>query len=76
MRAALLQRSHPNVDVNTIREVVQNVALISEGSIVLYGTRLQRAVSFDRIIELKIILLHHIAADLQTSVVTPPRDPR
>ena len=73
--AALLQRSHPNADANTIREVVQFLALTSEGSIVLYGTRRQRAVSFDRIIELTIYLLERIAPDLQTPIASQPGRP-
>ena len=71
--AALLQRSHPNADATAIREAVQYLALLSEGSIVLYGTRLQRVVSFDRIIELTIFLLERIAPDLKTSVASPGR---
>ena len=73
--AALLRRSHPNADVNAIREVVQYLALISEGSIVLYGTRRQRVVSFDRVIELTLILLERIAPDLRTSVTSLPGTP-
>ena len=66
--AELLQHSHPNVDANAIHEVVQFLALMSEGSIVLYGTRWERAVSFDRIIDLTILLLDRIAPELQTPV--------
>ena len=64
----LLRRSYPNSDVDAVREVVQFLALMAEGSAVLYGTRPQRAVSFDRIIELTILLLERIAPDLQTPV--------
>lgn len=72
--AELLQRAHPNVDADAIREVVQCLALISEGSIVLYGTRRERAVSFERIIELTTSLLERIAPELQITV--PPRADR
>ena len=65
--AELLQRSHPTVDANAIREVVQSLALISEGSIVLYGTRRNRDVSFDRIIELTVTQLERMAAELTPS---------
>ena len=64
---ALLRRSNPQVDANAIREVVQYLALMSEGSIVLYGTRRRRAVSFDRIIELTISLIDRIAPGLRPS---------
>ena len=64
---ALLRRSNPNLDSDAIREVVQFLALMSEGSIVLYGTRRGRAVSFDRMIELTILLIDRIAPGLQAS---------
>ena len=64
--AELLQRAHPEVDAKVIREVVQCLALMSEGSIVLYGTRRERAVSFERVIELAISLLGHLSPDLQS----------
>ena len=60
---ALLRRSNPHVDAVAIREVVQYLALMSEGSIVLYGTRRQRAVSFERVIELTIWMIKQIALD-------------
>ena len=63
--AALLQRSYPNADVQAIREVVQYLALMSEGSIVLYGTRRQRAVSFERIMELTVFLAGCLAPELR-----------
>ncbi|HCU52765.1 MAG TPA: hypothetical protein DIC36_00255 [Gammaproteobacteria bacterium] len=74
--AALLQRSHPNVDAKAIREVVQFLALMSEGSIVLYGTRYRRAVPFDRIIELTIQLLERIAPGLQPTAAARRRRPK
>lgn len=68
----LLRRSCPNADANAVREAVQCLALMSEGSIVLYGTRRQRTVSFDRIVELTIYLLERIAPDLQPPVASGP----
>lgn len=62
--AKLLESSHPHVDANSIREVVQCLALISEGSIVLYGTRRDRDIGFDRITELTILMLQRLAPDL------------
>ena len=70
--AALLQRAHPNAEAKTIRELVQYLALISEGSIVLYGTRRRRAVPFDRIIDLTVLQLEHIAPGLQTPIAGSP----
>ena len=64
---ALLRRSNPHVDAVAVREVVQYLALVSEGSIVLYGTRRQRAVSFERVIELTIWMIKQIAPGLSSS---------
>jgi hypothetical protein len=47
-----LQGSHPNADKATIQEIVHVLLLLSEGTIVLFGTRRERAVSVERIIEL------------------------
>jgi len=46
-----LQGSHPNADKATIQEIVHVLLLLSEGTIVLFGTRRERAVSIERIIE-------------------------
>jgi len=61
----LLQGSHPKADIKSIRELVQMLALISEGSIVLYGTERNRQVPFDRIIQLVTPLLGSIAPDVK-----------
>jgi AcrR family transcriptional regulator len=53
----LLQQLHPNASERSIRESVQLLALISEGTAVLYGTRRDRLVSQERIIELVTQLL-------------------
>jgi AcrR family transcriptional regulator len=50
----LLQRSLPDADPRAIRESIQLLALVSEGSAVLYGTRQARAVPHERIIEIVI----------------------
>jgi AcrR family transcriptional regulator len=46
-----LRRSYPNAELHKLQEVVQLLACISEGSIVLYGTRSDRAVPNARMIE-------------------------
>ena len=66
----LLRHSHPNVDVASIRELVQVLALISEGSTVLYGTRRTRAVPLKRVIELVTPLVGSIAPDVQISAAS------
>jgi hypothetical protein len=48
----LLRRSRPEIDESAIREMVQLLALLSEGTIVLYGSGRRRAVPLERIIEL------------------------
>lgn len=50
--AELLQRFRPNASAQAIRESIQLLALITEGTAVLYGTRRERAVSHERIIEI------------------------
>ena len=62
--AALLQRAHPDSDANAIREVVQFLAMMAEGSAVLYGTRRKRAVGFDRMVELTLLLTRRVAPEL------------
>lgn len=62
--AELLQRSHPYADAKAVGEVVQVLALFSEGSIVLYGTRRHRNISFERIIELVTSILEGMTPDL------------
>ena len=71
----LLKRSHPNADVTSIRELVQMLALISEGSIVLYGTAQRRAVPLGRIIKLVTPLLGSIAPGVQISGTPEKQSP-
>ena len=47
----LLKRSYPNVEFRKLQEVILLIAFASEGSIALYGTRLDRAVSHERMID-------------------------
>jgi AcrR family transcriptional regulator len=53
----LLARSRPNAELKAIRELVHFLALLSEGAGVLFGTRRERKVSVERIIELAAPLL-------------------
>ena len=47
-----IRRSYPDADETSIRELLQVLALMSEGSIVLYGTRRKRAVPYERVTSL------------------------
>ena len=60
----LLQRSNPDVELQTLQEVVQILALFSEGSIVLYGTCKDRVVPHDHMIKLVLKLLDLHAPEL------------
>ena len=68
--AEMLQSSYPDVDVRSLQEVVQVLALFSEGSIVLYGTCRDRVVSHDRMIELVLRLLDLHAPELGIAAKT------
>jgi hypothetical protein len=57
----MLLRSYPKADIGPIRELVQILALMSEGIIVLYGIRKERAVKIERVIELATPLLKSIS---------------
>ena len=59
----LLQRSRPNTDRASIREMVHFLALLSEGTAVLYGTRRERTVRIERIIELAAELLRSLESN-------------
>ena len=63
--ALLLRRSRPDIDVKSIRELVQVLALLSEGSTVLFGTCRERVVPFERVIELVMPMLAAIVPDLR-----------
>ena len=57
----MLMRCYPKADVEPIRELAQVLAIMSEGTIVLYGTRKERAVKIERVIELTTPLLKSIS---------------
>lgn len=57
----MLMRCYPTADIESIRELVQILAIMSEGTIVLYGTRKKRAVKIERVIELATPLLKSIS---------------
>jgi AcrR family transcriptional regulator len=57
----MLLRRYPKADIGPIRELVQILAIMSEGTIVLYGTRKERAVKIKRVIELATPLLKSIS---------------
>ncbi len=52
----LLARSRPDAELTALRELVHFLVLISEGTAVLFGTRRERAVSFERIVEMVTLL--------------------
>ena len=61
----LLQRVYPNADKTSISELVHVFAHFSEGGAVLYGTRRQRTVPYERIMELVTPLLASLLVDVQ-----------
>ena len=61
----LLVRYYPYVEIQAIRELAQVLALISEGTIVLYGTKRDRAVTHERIVELAVSLIKTMKLDLR-----------
>jgi AcrR family transcriptional regulator len=67
----MLQRSRPHVDKAAIRELVHFLLLLAEGTTVLFGTRRERAVSVERMIEvatqiLKSFELNRVQMDMRT----------
>jgi AcrR family transcriptional regulator len=48
---ALLREAHPGLQARDALELVHLLALVSEGTNVIYGTRFNRRVSFDRLAE-------------------------
>jgi AcrR family transcriptional regulator len=59
-----LLAAHPSADPQDVRDLVQLLAVISEGSAVLYGTRRDRAVPYARIIDMAVRLIGVIAPEL------------
>jgi AcrR family transcriptional regulator len=72
----VLRRARPSADITAIRELVHMLAIMSEGSCVLYGMRKERAVPHRRIIELVPALLRAVAPDLQIDVAGASKDSR
>ena len=58
---AMLQKFYPNAEVQSLRESVQLLAIVSEGTSVLFGTRSKRAVSQERMIEIVSQVLDTVA---------------
>ena len=63
-----IRRVRPDADEASLRELIQMLGIMSEGVIVLYGTRRERAVAYERIISLTTSLLRYIAPELDTSI--------
>jgi len=57
----MLQEFYPNAEVQSLRESVQLLAIVSEGTSVLFGTRSKRAVSQERMIEIISQVLDSVA---------------
>jgi len=62
--AEAIRRAHPAVNPTATRELIQLLALISEGSTVLYGTRAEQTVPHERIVLLVVSLIDALAANL------------
>jgi AcrR family transcriptional regulator len=58
---AILEEFYPNAEVQSLRESVQLLAIVSEGTSVLFGTRSKRAVSQERMIEIISQVLDSVA---------------
>ena len=58
---AILEEFYPNAEVQSLRESVQLLAIVSEGTSVLFGTRSKRAVSQERVIEIVSQVLDTVA---------------
>ena len=65
--AATLETAYPSADPQTVRDFVQFIALISEGSTILYGTRRSRVTPRQRMIDLAVRLTSVIAPELTPS---------
>jgi AcrR family transcriptional regulator len=57
----MLKEIYPNAEVQSLRESVQLLAIVSEGTSVLFGTRSKRAVSQERMIEIVSQVLDTVA---------------
>ena len=62
--ATALQRAHPSVDKGAIRELVQFLAMMSEGATVLYGTRRERATGHEQMVDLALRIVRAVVPEL------------
>ena len=58
-----LKDFYPNADLVSIQELVTVIGLLSEGAAVIYGTRKERAVKLERVIEVITPLLKSICSE-------------
>ena len=70
----LLKQAQPRADVQTIRLLVQLLAMVSEGGSVLYGTGRERAVPHASILELVPRLIDLVAPELRTAANTSGKE--
>jgi AcrR family transcriptional regulator len=66
---ALLRKSYPSLEARDALELVHLLALMSEGTNVIYGTRLDRAVPLDRLTQVASATLAEL---LRTRIAVPP----
>jgi AcrR family transcriptional regulator len=71
-----LMQLNPNAEIKELRELVQTLTVISEGTCVLYGTRRKRAVSYDRFFELAVQLLGSVALKGRIAYGVTPKQNR
>ena len=64
----MLQRSRPKAEKAAIQEIVHVLLLLAEGTSVIFGTRRERAVSVERIIEVATPLLESLEPKRQAPV--------
>jgi AcrR family transcriptional regulator len=62
--ATTLQRACPDADPQSLRDLVQFIAMMSEGTTVLYGTRRERAAPYERMIDLTVRMIGVITPEL------------
>ena len=67
----ILRDARPQADPSAIDLLLHLFAMVSEGGTVLYGTRRERIVPHERILDLIPVLIGVIAPDLQPSVAEP-----
>lgn len=62
-----LRRTRPDADVEHLEELVTLIAVLSEGSGVIFGTRPKRLVSHQRIVDLAIRLAETVVPELTST---------